>query len=77
MDRQDYYLIWKNQNPNYFKDYWIKNREKLNNYHDKWVEANKEQVKKYQREYHKKYYIEKRLKEQNKKIEAFKLSLKS
>jgi hypothetical protein len=74
---EDYSKKWRLNNVEYFKEYYIKNREKLDNYHNDWIEKNKEQVKKYQKQYHKKYYIEKRLKEQNKKIEAFKKKLEN
>jgi len=76
---------------NYFQQYREKNREKLDIYHAKWVEDNKEHYRKYQREYQKKFQTEykkkymtqymkknrldKRLKEQQEKIEALKLSL--
>jgi hypothetical protein len=72
---KEYLKEWKLKNPNYFKEYYIKNKEKLNNYHDEWIKKNNETNRKYQRDYHRKYYIEKRLKEMNKKVEAFKLSL--
>lgn len=64
---------FKLNNPDYFKLYYKTNREKLNTYHNEWVKTNKQYVRKYQ----KKYYIEKRLKEQNEKIKAFKETLKS
>jgi len=67
----EYLKQWRLQHPDYYKEYYIKNKEKLNNYHDEWVKNNKETNKKY----HKKYYIEKKLKDMNKKVEAFKASL--
>jgi len=59
------------ENTLYFKEYRIKNREKLNNYKREWVAKNKNNINKYQRE----YYKHKKLKEMNKKIDVFKLSL--
>lgn len=70
---------FKLNHPDYFKVYYENNKEKLKNYHAEWVKENKENVKKYQREYQKKYIKkyrkEKRFKEQNDKIEAFKATL--
>jgi len=59
---------------NYFKEYRIKNREKLDNYKREWVKNNLLAVKKYHRTYYKKQKIEK-LKKQNEKIEAFKKNI--
>ena len=72
---EDYYKEWKLRNPNYYKEYYIKHTDKLDSYHYEWVKNNIESVKKYQKEYRKKYYIEKKLKQQNDKIEAFKATL--
>ena len=44
------------RNPDYFKLYYKKNRDKLNQYHDKWTQNNKKHLQKYQKIYHKKYY---------------------
>jgi hypothetical protein len=73
---EEYLKEWRLKNPTYFKEYYIKNKEKLDNYHKEWIKQNSETDKKYHKEYNKKYYIEKKLKEQNKKIEAFKETLK-
>ena len=68
---KEYLKEWKLNNPTYFREYGMNNREKLTDYHAKWVEKNKTSYRNYQ----KKYYIKKKLKEQNEKIEAFKKSL--
>jgi hypothetical protein len=72
---EEYYKIWKLKNPNYFKEYRLKNKERLDNYHEDWVKNNYEKVKKYNKEYLRKYNKEKKLKELNKKIEVFKATL--
>jgi hypothetical protein len=71
----DYLKEWKSKNPDYSKEYYIKNKEKLNKYHEEWIKNNNEANRKYQKEYHKKYYKEKKLKDMNKKVEAFKATL--
>jgi hypothetical protein len=72
---EEYYKMWKEKNPNYFKEYRLKNKERLDAYHEEWVKNNYEKVKKYNREYLRKYNKEKKLKGEKEKIEAFKASL--
>lgn len=67
----------KLNNPDYYKDYYQKNKEKLNNYHDNWVKENKASYRIYQKKYQREYYIKKKLKEQNDKVKAFKETLNS
>lgn len=55
----------------YFKEYRIKNREKLNNYKREWVAKNKNNINKYQRE----YYKQKKQEILDKKIKDFKNTL--
>jgi len=71
----EYLKMWLENHPNYYKDYYINKKVKLDAYHKQYVNDNKDKIKKYQRMYHKKYYIKKKLKEQEQKVEAFKLSL--
>jgi hypothetical protein len=68
MDNSNYHERWINENPTYFKDYAIKNREKLNKYHTEYVARNRKQINKYQREY---YHLKKKEKLE-KKMEALK-----
>jgi len=72
---KEYMKEWKLKNPNYFKEYYQKNKEHLDNYHLNWIKENKISYRNYQKKYQHEYYIKKKLKEQNEKIEAFKMSL--
>jgi len=72
---EEYYKIWKLKNPNYYKEYYQRNKQYLDNYHYEWVKENKTSHRNFQKKYQHEYYIKKKLKEQNDKIEAFKLSL--
>ena len=45
-----YYQKWLLRNPDYFKIYANKNREKLNIFHKEYVARNREKINKYQRE---------------------------
>jgi len=85
----EYLKEWKQKNPNYFKEYYIKNKTTLRAYHNEYVNNHKEKIKEYQRQYQKEYYkmnklskskskqkcIEKQLKLQHQKSEEFKQSL--
>ena len=66
---------WKVNNPDYFKNYYIKNKEKLDAYHKQYNQQNAEAIKKYHKAYNKVYF--QNIKENNlkKKIEALKTSL--
>lgn len=58
MEDTNYYKSWLSKNPNYLKEYKIKNREKMQEYQKeyqkKYIMDNKEKLK----EYHKKYTIQ-------------------
>lgn len=71
------YKKWKLENPNYFKEYYEKNKEKLNLQHKAWVEKNKIEYKKYQRKYHKEYYRTQKIKKMEEKAKAFKATLEN
>lgn len=85
----NYYDKWKIKNPEYFKNYYLINKERINKKHYEWVKKNKEYVKEYQKEYHKKCYqskkqsnrvlkqnkIERNLLKMKEKAELFKASL--
>ena len=66
---------WKLKNPNYFSEYYEKNKEKLNLQHYKWVKDNELNYKKYQRQYHKQYYKRNKQNKMNEKAEALKASM--
>jgi hypothetical protein len=69
MENLSYYQKWLLDNPTYFKEYAMKNREKLNKYHSAYVAENRKQINKYQREY---YHLKKK-----QKLEAKMAALKS
>ena len=48
---KEYLKEWKLNNPTYFREYGMNNREKLTDYHAKWVEKNKDAINEYQREW--------------------------
>lgn len=66
---------WKINNPDYFKNYYIKNKEKLDAYHKQYKQQNAEAIKKYHKTYNKTYF--QKIKENNlkKKVTAFKNTL--
>ena len=76
---------WLLKNPNYYKQYYQKNKEKIDKYNTEWAKKNAEKVKIYQREYQKEYNkthkikksdrIQKDLEKLKKKAEEFKMSI--
>ena len=71
----EYFKIWLSKNPDYYKNYYINNREKLLEYYKNYRELNKEKIKQYNKKYMKQYLINKKQKELELKIAKLKSSL--
>jgi hypothetical protein len=70
-----YHQKWLESNPNYYKDYGIKNREKLNAYHRAYYAKNKAKMNAYNRAYYKGYLKQKKKTDLEAKVAKFKASL--
>jgi len=69
-----YHQEWILKNPDYYKNYYEKNKEKLLSYQKEYKEKNKDKLKKYYREYNKKYLQIMKENDLKKKIEKFNLN---
>jgi hypothetical protein len=75
MEETTYYDKWLQENPNYFKEYTVKNREKLNAYHRAYYAKNRKKMSMYNKAYYKRRTMEKKKKDLEDKIAKFKASL--
>ena len=47
----EYIKLWKLKNPDYYKNYYNNNREKLLEYYKNYRDVNKQKLKKYNKQY--------------------------